>query len=442
MKSYFARHTDELDIDEATRRLIWEERIFAIHFPEDRNGVIGDFDNESIDPLDYPAGIIQNYFRIVNEISREGGYVLAEHHGHTDYLAGRVDRGTPIELIRGTWGTLNPRRTGTPAVLRGFHLQDVKVVSRSEIAALLADRPPRGTIHRWHKAGDRLAHLVDGETAETDVINQHERAFRIWAELVTFAKAKRPVTYGMLATLTDVHQRALRYPLALLETYCVDNGLPPLSILVVAKDSGRPRDGFAAWDLDDFDTGVEQVYAFDWTTYRNPFGFAANGTRVEDLVAKLVADPSAASDVYALTKVRGTVQMLFRNALLRTYGGACAISGSTLSPGLEAAHILPWSAASVHERLSIRNGIVVTAWHHRLLDGGLISLDEDCYIRVQPRAWERASEYDRARLEESDGQLLHLPADPRHHPDPALIRRRNDLLKNSAGVTQARRAAS
>jgi putative restriction endonuclease len=212
--------------------------------------------------------------------------------------------------------------------------------------------------------------------------------------------------------------------------------------LVVAKDSGRPRDGFAAWDLKDFDTGVEQVHAFDWATYGNPFGFAADGTRVEDLVRKLVADPSAASDVYAVTKVRGTVQMLFRDALLRAYGGACAISGSKLTPGLEAAHILPWSAATVHERLSIRNGIIVTAWHHRLLDGGLISLDEDHRIRVQPKAWERASGYDRAHLEEFDGRSLHLPADPLLHPDPALIRRRNDFLRNSVSVSQAGRAAS
>jgi hypothetical protein len=54
MKTYFARHTVDLDVDEATRARLWNERIVAIHFPEDRNNIIGPTDNESVDPDDYP----------------------------------------------------------------------------------------------------------------------------------------------------------------------------------------------------------------------------------------------------------------------------------------------------------------------------------------------------------------------------------------------------
>ncbi|HEX8361905.1 MAG TPA: HNH endonuclease signature motif containing protein, partial [Longimicrobium sp.] len=319
----------------------------AIHYPEYRDGTIRATDNESTDPSDYPEGSVADYLKLLREISRGGGYILAEHEleGGLLYVAGRVDPRTPIEIIRGRWGAVNRMPVGRPAVLKGFHLRNPIIVTQSEISELLSVRPRRGTLHHWPSANGGVAELVEGNRSDAGTINQHQRAYAVWQELAEYARAGKPVTYGMLGKLTEIHHRALRYPLAIIEHYCQDNGLPPLSILVVEQGTHRPGSGFEAWDGEEFGTLATQVYTFDWSSYGNPFQFAADGTRPEELERALVADPTRAADVYALAKVRGTVQMLFRGALLEAYGRACAISGSTLEAGLEAAHILPWRHA-------------------------------------------------------------------------------------------------
>ena len=38
MITYFVRHTSILDIDEPTRRMLWESHRIAIHFPHDNTG--------------------------------------------------------------------------------------------------------------------------------------------------------------------------------------------------------------------------------------------------------------------------------------------------------------------------------------------------------------------------------------------------------------------
>jgi hypothetical protein len=48
MTTYFARHTRDLDIDDATRKVLWDGRLVAVHFPGD-----GDEDASSLNPQDY-----------------------------------------------------------------------------------------------------------------------------------------------------------------------------------------------------------------------------------------------------------------------------------------------------------------------------------------------------------------------------------------------------
>jgi len=419
MKTYFSRHTDELDVDTPTRQRLWDERIAAIHFPDYVDGFRFP-DNESLDPEDYPP-LAARYVKILREISADGGYVLAEHSGHTEYLAGRVDPGTTIEFIRGRWGTISE-----PAVLKGFHLRNPQVIPQGDIADLLAVRPRRGTIHRWWKAGDRVAILVDGPDAILDV-NQDQRAYDAWNELADFAKSKQTLSYGLLGKLTGVHHRVVKYALALIQDYCIENKLPPLTILVV-NDSGRPGTGFIAWPPENFEEGLQQVFSFDWRAYGNPFLFAARGARREQVINALISKSTSAEDRYAITKVRGAAQMFFRETMIRAYNGVCAFSGSTIPEALEAAHILPWRYSNTEERLDPGNGILLTAWHHRLFDAGLLRLSEDCTIRVDPQLLASANDFDQAALAAIDGRALRRPTDPNHCPNPALIRKRNELL--------------
>jgi putative restriction endonuclease len=421
MMTFFARHTYDLDIDRAFRDRLWAERMVAIHFPEDSTGHVGASDNESLNPDDYPQNAALN-LRALNELAAEGGYVLAQYHDHTELLLGRVDPGTQVQLLRGRWGSRS-----ADAVLKAVPLKDSRIVSTAEVGDVWAARPPRATLRRWHAAGDAIAKLMDADFTSSSV-NQEQRAYLAWNELADFARNKRPVWYETLGSLIDIHHRAVKHVLAVIQDYCLQNRLPPLTILVVNKNTGLPGDGFIAWDADNLDEGKEQVFGFDWHRHGNPYSYARNGARREDLVEQLVTDPASAADIYALTRVRGSVQMLFRDAALKAYNSACAFCGSRIPAGLDAAHLVPWGKATQAERLDVRNGVLLTSWHHRLFDAGLLTITEDYLIRVSPN-FQVAGTFDQNSLSHLDGQSIRLPADPSLRPERALIRRRNELLR-------------
>ena len=65
-------------------------------------------------------------------------------------------------------------------------------------------------------------------------------------------------------------------------------------------------------------------------------------------------------------------QPAFRQALLRAYGGACAISGCTVEVLLEAAHIVPYRGSHTNV---IENGLLLRADLHKMFDLHLFSID-------------------------------------------------------------------
>ena len=71
-------------------------------------------------------------------------------------------------------------------------------------------------------------------------INQAERAFRAWPILTKRASEGKTITYGELGTLLGVHHRAVRYVLALIQDYRLEEKLPPLTILIV-NQGGKAR---------------------------------------------------------------------------------------------------------------------------------------------------------------------------------------------------------
>lgn len=214
-------------------------------------------------------------------------------------------------------------------------------------------------------------------------INHAQRAEIAWSKLV--AAANQPpglnlITYGALASSIGIHHRALPHVLGLIQEYCIEQKLPPLTILVVSKVSGVPGLGFIAWDVDDLDSGLRQVAEHPWGSLPNPFSYAKNGETEDSLAQRIVEDPKSACDVYALVKVRGVAQRIFRKALLHLYEGRCAFCGASFEPILQAAHLIPWSKCSQQERLSPSNGLLLCANHHRMLDCGQITLDLEMKI--------------------------------------------------------------
>lgn len=74
-------------------------------------------------------------------------------------------------------------------------------------------------------------------------------------------------------------------------------------------------------------------------------------------------------------------QAFFRESVLSSYVGRCAITGLSIAECLIASHIVPWSE-SEETRANPRNGICLSATMDRLFDCGLLTIRDDFTIEV------------------------------------------------------------
>ena len=252
----------------------------------------------------------------------------------------------------------------------------------------------------------------------------HEaRAADVWDVLTARAGHEGIITYGELGRRIQVHHRALRYALEPVQAYCLEEGLPPLTILVQSV-GGELGAGFTAWERGRVQEGVEKVREYQWEGLDNPFELWRSGETIKGLVQEVIASPEGAKEVFARVRVRGMQQRVFREVLMTIYEGACAVSGSTMTVGLDACHIVPWVEASGGEAFHPQNGLLMQAWYHRLFDAGLLDVDEQYYLRVRDDAMRAGSVADEEMLRKIDGQRLRLPARKTLWPSQELLRRR------------------
>lgn len=205
-------------------------------------------------------------------------------------------------------------------------------------------------------------------------INWEQRAAAAWPILCNAAADKEPITYKKLANAIGMHHRPLRYLLGVIQDYCMAEGLPPLTAVVVRQDTKIPSTGFIAWDITDLEAGLTEVFAGDWQSLRNPFDAFVSGESTESLAAKVIASPENAADIWRLVKSRGVAQRIFRAALLQLYNHRCAMCDMTFHECLDAAHIIPWNDCNHKQKLEPANGMLLCANHHRLFDGGWIRI--------------------------------------------------------------------
>ncbi len=258
------------------------------------------------------------------------------------------------------------------------------------------------------------------------MVNQEARAYKTWNILVALAPHSKLIIYEDLARELGTHARADRYVLELIQNYCVKNGLPPLTILVVSKHTNEPGEGFTAWSHDNLQDGRTEVRNHDWAREPNPFAYAVDGTTDDELINRLLNTPEASEEVYAKIKVRGVQQLIFRRALMKAYDGRCAFTGTTFSVTLDAAHIIPWSQCTPDLKMNPKNGILMLCCHHRLFDLGILSVDEDYRIVFAYKNGLELTEADKMLVASLHGQQMRvLPANPMLRPDKNLIRQRN-----------------
>ena len=254
--------------------------------------------------------------------------------------------------------------------------------------------------------------------------NRERLAQSAWLILISVAKSDGLITYGDLGKALGIHHRSVRIVLTLIQDYCLEQKNEPLTALVVSKD-GVPGEGFIAWDVDDIGTALARIRAFDWSTIGNPFDYAQDGTTVGQLAVRLVSDPTSAEDIYRQVKVRGTAQLVFRQALLKKYGPRCAMCGLTYEPALEACHIIPWCDATHAERVNPLNGILLCNVHHKLFDRNIMTISKSGKIVLDTEVLTgRAnSEADLAVTKALHGKLAYLPSDQRNRPSVELLTR-------------------
>jgi hypothetical protein len=156
-----------MDVEQSIWDRLWDTRSIGIHFPLHLNPSPNDPDNESLNPEDYPQPG-RSAMSVLNRLSTEGGFVLAEYWRRPGCLVGMVDPNTPITLLRGKWGNLHGRPE-FDAVLKTLKLSKVQEVSEIRSARLLAGRPRQGTLMRWHSIRQLVKNVVLGIDAPLTV---------------------------------------------------------------------------------------------------------------------------------------------------------------------------------------------------------------------------------------------------------------------------------
>lgn len=107
-----------------------------------------------------------------------------------------------------------------------------------------------------------------------------ERALQMWQILISAAHNRQTLTYGQMSELVDLGPAStggvvVSQHLGLLLYYCKLNNLPPITVLVVNKNTGRPGEGLTT--LEELNQDRERVFNHEW--------FKLRPLRIEDLEA-------------------------------------------------------------------------------------------------------------------------------------------------------------
>ena len=107
--------------------------------------------------------------------------------------------------------------------------------------------------------------------------------------------------------------------------------------------------------------------------------------QVQEELAKIPANIIKGTEVERMICQR-IGQNVFRNAMLNYWGGACAVTGITVSEVLRASHAKPWAdCANDTERLDVFNGFILSANMDALFDRCLITFDDTGQIIISSR---------------------------------------------------------
>lgn len=113
---------------------------------------------------------------------------------------------------------------------------------------------PKDLQIRWDMSG--------GLDSRMSAMTNELRALQLWPVLALLASNRQTMTYDTLGKLVRMPPVGLGGPLGKLMYWCDARGLPPLTILIVQKSSGKPGVGLET--VKDLDADREAVFQFDW----------------------------------------------------------------------------------------------------------------------------------------------------------------------------------
>jgi len=91
-----------------------------------------------------------------------------------------------------------------------------------------------------------------------------ERTIQIWQVLINLAHNRQTITYEKLAEIIGMGTMGVvvTQSLETLMSYCKNNNLPPLTILVVQKHTGIPGQGLTT--IEELNSDRENVFNYEW----------------------------------------------------------------------------------------------------------------------------------------------------------------------------------
>ena len=89
-----------------------------------------------------------------------------------------------------------------------------------------------------------------------------QRSRQLWQLLIGAARLRQTMTYSTAAELIGMGAGTLSQPLDLIMRYCHHHSLPPLTVLVVNQETGRP--GLGLTTLEELNQDRERVFNFPW----------------------------------------------------------------------------------------------------------------------------------------------------------------------------------
>jgi hypothetical protein len=158
MKTYFARHSGNLDVGDDVIADLRIRHLVAIHYPWTKFSTGDDPDSRSLYADDYDKAA-KGAIVAFNEAANHGGYVFATYRSQSKALLGKIAPGTPISLLTTQWAS-DPSK---PAVLKTLQLSSCIEIPLSQQASLLAFAPRQSTFVSWHGIQNRIKLMLEGE---------------------------------------------------------------------------------------------------------------------------------------------------------------------------------------------------------------------------------------------------------------------------------------